>query len=418
MRALSDAIDPSEDTGNSTVLKRIQATHDDLELWWDSPLTEYETWASEYLAESANPEERSLRGQIIDEFFDPAADSSKKFLLRGVTTNPSLVSKSVLDHAAEWRSRISRLMADNDCTDTDQLLRLVQREVVARTARMLLPLWRSSGGRYGWVSAQTDPRYTLDADAMVEHGVYLADISPNVMVKIPGSMAGYEAMSQLVAQGISINNTLSYTVPQFTRLADIVNNQKRPAGHPWRAVITHMIGRYGASGTLDEQAKRRGLQMELDDIRWAEVAIVKHIQNTIQPLSPDVKMLLSSLQVDINPDTGRAQCPHIAETCGCSIVYTLKPDVVRSLIDTDYQKIDFLGHGMADPIPTSVHNRLMKLPYFRAAIDPEGLDEKEFHNHPSFVSTYEEILRNHSRLQDFVAHAVETARNGKTQIAV
>jgi len=75
--------------------------------------------------------------------------------------------------------------------------------------------WLSTDGRYGWVSAQLDPRYMFDAEAMLEQAMLeqamqLASLAANVMVKVPGTVEGYVVIQQLVRRSISINNTLTY----------------------------------------------------------------------------------------------------------------------------------------------------------------------------------------------------------------
>ena len=42
----------------------------------------------------------------------------------------------------------------------------------------------------------------------------LANLSPNVMIKVPGSKEGYEVLKFLTSRGISTNNTLTFVLPQ------------------------------------------------------------------------------------------------------------------------------------------------------------------------------------------------------------
>ena len=64
-------------------------------------------------------------------------------------------------------------------------------EVVKRGAESLMPLFESSKGRLGHISGQVDMQQMRNEAAMKEMGEQLAALSPNVMVKIPGSPRAY-----------------------------------------------------------------------------------------------------------------------------------------------------------------------------------------------------------------------------------
>ena len=75
--------------------------------------------------------------------------------------------------------------------------------------------------------------------AIVEQAIRFDALAPNMIVKIPATRAGIDAIEQVTALGISINATVSFTVPQCLAVADAVERglQRREAdGHdvsPW-----------------------------------------------------------------------------------------------------------------------------------------------------------------------------------------
>ncbi|MGG7047450.1 MULTISPECIES: transaldolase [unclassified Campylobacter] len=68
----------------------------------------------------------------------------------------------------------------------------------------------------GFVSIEVDPHLANDAMHTIQEGVRLYNLikMPNVMIKIPATKAGFEAMKELMAQGISVNATLIFSPDQ------------------------------------------------------------------------------------------------------------------------------------------------------------------------------------------------------------
>lgn len=68
----------------------------------------------------------------------------------------------------------------------------------------------------GFVSIEVDPTLSNDTEATIAEGVRLYNSikMPNVMIKIPATKAGFDAMSELISQGININATLIFSPEQ------------------------------------------------------------------------------------------------------------------------------------------------------------------------------------------------------------
>ena len=61
-----------------------------------------------------------------------------------------------------------------------------------------------------------------DADAIVRQAVHFAGLAPNIIVKIPATRVGIEAMEEATYRGVSINATVSFTAPQAVAVAEAV----------------------------------------------------------------------------------------------------------------------------------------------------------------------------------------------------
>ena len=68
------------------------------------------------------------------------------------------------------------------------------------------------------ISVEVNPHHT-EADAMVEEGLKLAAMSPNFVIKIPATEAGFKALWTLKDKGIRVNLTLVFSAAQALQAA-------------------------------------------------------------------------------------------------------------------------------------------------------------------------------------------------------
>jgi transaldolase len=380
-------------------LDALQAGHADAELWWDSLPSAFEPWKTRVL-ELAPEERRGVLSRQLDAFFDPSAPA--RGLVKGVTTNPRLVYEGIMLDPARWHGVVQGLRHDDPGADEQQLHWRLYQEVFRRDATLLRPLWEESRGRHGWVCAQTLPTASHDGETLVRQGVELAAIHPNVMAKVVGSRAGYEAIEELTARGISTNNTLSFTVPQIARCIEALRRgaaRARTAGvdlSRWRAVITYMIGRLGAEEEFLWQARERGIPLTPREIRWAEIAIYRRMYALAEPEAPRVKLLICSLKIDRDGDA--RSCLHLAKSRGSGCVYTLPPAFLQDLLDGDGD----VSLEDADDVPAEVLEKLLRIPYFRQAYEPDGMTADEFGFHPAFLNGLREVNQGYRKTLDFI----------------
>lgn len=293
--------------------------------------------------------------------------------------------------------------------DVNYLFWAIYQEAVQKAAEVMRKTWVETNGQYGWVSGQLDPRFMYDIDRMMEQALQLARLSPNIMVKVPGSRQGYEVIRRLTARGISINNTLSFTVPQFVACMNAVRTGKAQAQADGidlsksRSVITHMIGRFGTQGDLSEEAAARGITLTTSDVRWAEIAILKRAYRLMDNRDNSLKMLLSSLLVDANTSQGNVLSMHLEETAGGNVAYTCKPDFINAVMRRQSEFGSFDQAAIERDIPEDVLKRLLRLPYFRKSYEPGGIETEDFAKQPAFVSTFVEVNTWTRRMLDFVA---------------
>jgi len=84
-----------------------------------------------------------------------------------------------------------------------------------------LPLYESSADQHGCVSIECDPAKAFGPDATVDeaHRLWREIDRPNLMVKIPGTGPGIEAIRRATADGINVNVTLLFSVARYEAVA-------------------------------------------------------------------------------------------------------------------------------------------------------------------------------------------------------
>ena len=137
----------------------------------------------------------------------------------GLTTNPTIFQKAV-SGSADYDDDISR--AARDGVDTEELYHRLILDDALEACRALFPLFQLSRGADGFVSVEVSPERARDAVGTVREAIELVDeaqCQPNLMIKVPGTVEGLEAIRKLTAKGININVTLIFSPAQYATVA-------------------------------------------------------------------------------------------------------------------------------------------------------------------------------------------------------
>ncbi len=137
----------------------------------------------------------------------------------GVTTNPTIFAKAITG-SGTYTEQIQQLATRR--VDTDTALRELTTFDVRAACDVLRPVFDATGGVDGRVSIEVDPRIAHDTDRTVAEAKalwWLVD-RPNLFVKIPAAKQGMPAISACLAEGISINVTLIFSLARYTEVID------------------------------------------------------------------------------------------------------------------------------------------------------------------------------------------------------
>jgi transaldolase len=197
----------------------------------------------------------------------------------GATSNPVIVADVLKKEMPLWRDRIHSLVAEMaQATEDEVAWRLIE-EMSAKAAGLLLPVFKEHKGKNGRLSIQTDPRLYRNANAIVRQAVRFSGLAPNMIVKIPVTKAGLDAIEEATFQGVSINATVSFSLPQAIAVADAVErglSRREKQGMDTSTmgpVCTIMVGRL--DDWLKVVAEREDIVTTPGNLEWAGVAVMK-----------------------------------------------------------------------------------------------------------------------------------------------
>jgi len=388
------------------ILEKLQEANLDAEIWWDSSPLVYRNWAASTVKKAPEEKRESWRRQL-NRLFDP--DNPEKTLFRGVTTNPPLSFSAIKDNPEFWAEIVRGLIREHPEKGIEEIFWMTYTQIVKRGAECFLPVWEKSEHSYGYLSGQVDPRDLYDVERMFAQALELAELSPNVMIKCPGSREGYELIERLTAKGIATNNTLAFTVPQYVACMEAVQRGLEKARKDgvdmfrWRSVITHMSARYGTLGDLTTQAEARGIELSEADIRWAELAIFKRGYKILEEKGYPNKMLMCSMRISPPMGDDRAASWHIEKIAGGDVVYTCPPKYIVELMEVE-DKLDELNpEAIYEEPPRETMDKLLRLPYFVQAYEPDGMTRDDFNKQGALVATAAEFSKATRATVDFVA---------------
>lgn len=388
------------------ILEKLQEANPEAEIWWDSSPLVYANWAKNVL-ENAPSHKSKVWGQQLKRLFNP--ESPGETLFRGVTTNPPLSLNALKDNPKFWSDFVRNLIRENPGKDVEEIFWMTYKKIIELGSKFFLPIWEKSSHAYGYISGQVDPRDCFDSDCMLTEALDLAQIAPNVMIKVPGTKEGYKVIEELTARGIATNNTLAFTVPQFAACMEAVQKGLERAKREglnlfrWRSVITHMSARYGTLGDLKTQAESRGIDLSEADVRWAELSIFKRAHRILQERGHPSKMLMCSMRISPPMDDGSQASWHIEKIAGGNVVFTCPPNYIGELMRVEDHLKPFDSKAIHENPPKANLEKLFRLPYFVQAYEPDGMTRQEFNKQGALIATAAEFSKATRTMVDFVA---------------
>jgi transaldolase len=132
----------------------------------------------------------------------------------GVTSNPTIFQQAIAK-SDKYAGDVEKLAAAGG--DNKSLFESLAIADIQAATDVLLPVYERAAGHDGFVSLEVSPDLAHDTAATVAEAkrLHAAVNKPNLLIKVPATVAGIDAIRQLIAAGISVNVTLIFGLQRY-----------------------------------------------------------------------------------------------------------------------------------------------------------------------------------------------------------
>lgn len=294
----------------------------------------------------------------------------------GLTTNPFLIAATLKAQPDFWHSALPGVAQDIQGNERAQAW-------IAQTASYLADVVRPlrAGGDYrGYCCAQTNPAKPGDMEATVAAARMYAACGDNIVVKVPATRAGIEAMEECAALGLNVAATVSFTVSQVLAAGEAVRRGHERARQngikPGLGIAVVMVGRL--DDYLRDVAQDTRVSVSEADILWAGTAAIKRAYRIFKERNYACMLM---------PAAGRGAY-HITQLAGADMIMSISPGIAEALEN----ETDFTRH-IDDEVDPAILARLMEMPEFVKAYEPDGMKPEEFITFGSSNRTLDQFVQ-------------------------
>lgn len=303
----------------------------------------------------------------------------------GCTQNPSYTWK-MLNH--ETGKTYALTLLDEileQCEDDNEVECILQRKLVKRIADEFMPVYERTDGAHGYVSIQGDPIHEEDSQVIIDEGRKNREMSPNIMIKIPATAAGLEAMETLIAENTPLNATEVMGLSQVVDVCEMyekitAKTRKRPV--MYFSLITGIYDEWLAKAVAAE-----GIEISPDILYQAGMAIAKKVYRFVHDKGYSLGFI----------GGGVRGLQHFTEMVGGDVCITMNwQGHAETLLELDQPVVSRLFNPVQDHV---LDELLTKVPPFRQAYMEDGLTVDEYEEYGPvqyfrhmFVSAWENAL--------------------------
>lgn len=148
------------------------------------------------------------------------AELTERLCVRGVTSNPSIFEKAILE-TDDYHGELEKLAGEG--LSAIDIYKRIAVEDVRAGCDVLHTVWQRADGADGFVSLEVAPELARDTtgETLREAREYWGLVDrPNLMIKIPGTPEGLDAIEQAIYEGINVNVTLLFSVERYADVAE------------------------------------------------------------------------------------------------------------------------------------------------------------------------------------------------------
>ncbi len=139
--------------------------------------------------------------------------------LKGITSNPAIFEKAIAQSQDYDEAMRAMVKEGKNVTEVYHDLTVAD---VQMAADKFLPVYNKLDGADGYVSLEVNPHLARDTEGTIAEArqLWAAVNRPNVLIKVPATLEGLPAITQLISEGINVNVTLLFGLPRYEQVAE------------------------------------------------------------------------------------------------------------------------------------------------------------------------------------------------------
>lgn len=287
--------------------------------------------------------------------------------IRGQTSNPSIFQSAISKGQVYNDSILSLAKAGKDAEAIVWDLMVAD---VQKACDVFRPLFDSTNGGDGFVSLELDPTLAHETAASLTQAEKLVKLvdRPNLMIKVPATKEGLPVVTELIAQGVSVNVTLLFAVERYAEVIDAwMTGLERRAAQGLPVSGIHSVASFFISRVDTEADKRMDAALKVAPEREGEFAPLRgkvavanariayelFQQKTadarwakLQALGADVQRPLWASTSTKNPNY--ADTLYVDDLIGEHCVNTMPDDTIVAFVDHGHVKNTLNADTIAD----------------------------------------------------------------------
>ena len=317
----------------------------------------------------------------------------------GATCNPTIAYTCINQRRDVWLPRIAELAKEMPDATESEIGWQVVRELSLEAAKLLEPIFEAENGRNGRLSMQTDPRLARSAKALADQAEEFHNLAKNIIVKIPATSVGIEAIEEATYRGVSVNVTVSFSVAQAVTTGEAIERglKRREAEgkdtSQMGPVVTLMVGRL--DDWIKEVAARDEMFLDPGHLEWAGIAAFKRAYQEFRKRGLRARMLSAAFR----------NVMHWSEFVGGDVVVSPPFQWAKLINDSDYK----MEERMDIPVREDIMKTLLSIPEFVRAYEPDGMTPEEFDTFGATAKTLRGFLQADADLDALVRDVIMPA---------